>query len=71
MQFSAFILAIIGLCLWVGAYLHGERLLSAGQLAVVITWLGGQETVATICGLIGCTLFVLGTLSLFGEVTLP
>lgn len=70
MQLWAFILAIIGLGLWVGAYLNGEQLLSSGQLSLVATWLGGNEAAATTCGLIGCTLFVLGTLGLFGLVTI-
>lgn len=70
MQFWAFILVIIGLALWVSAYLNGEQLLSSGQLSFVSTWLGGHEAAATICGLFGCTLFVLGTLGLFGLVAL-
>lgn len=70
MQFWALILAITGLALWLGAYLNGEQLLSSGQFPFVSTWLGGHEAAATVFGLIGCTLFVLGTLSLFGLVTI-
>jgi hypothetical protein len=70
MQFWALILTITGLTLWVGAYLNGEQLLSSGQLPFTTVWLGNHETVATICGIIGCTFFVLGTLGLFGLVRL-
>lgn len=70
MQFWALILAMVGLALWLGAYLNGEQFLNSGQLSMVTTWLGGIEATATICGVIGCTFFVLGTLSLFGLVTL-
>lgn len=70
MQFWALILAMIGLVLWMGAYLNGEQLLNSGQLPLSTTWLGGNKAAATICGVIGCTFFVLGILSLFGLVTL-
>lgn len=70
MQFWVFLLTITGLALWVGAYLNGEQLLSSGQFSYISTWLGGHEAAATTCGLIGCTLFVLGTLGLFGLVTI-
>lgn len=70
MQFWVFLLTITGLALWVGAYLNGEQLLSSEQFPYISTWLGGHEAAATICGLVGCTLFVLGTLALFGLVKL-
>jgi len=70
MQFWAFILAITGLVLWLGAYLNGEQLLSSEQFPHISTWLGGIEATVTICGVIGCTFFVLGTLGLFGLVTI-
>jgi hypothetical protein len=70
MQILALILAIIGLGLWVGAYLNGEQFLDSGQFSFVTTLLGGREEAAIICGLVGGTLFVLGTLGVFGLVTL-
>lgn len=70
MPISALILTMTGLGLWVGAYLNGDQLHKAGQLSLAATWLGGREQAALIYGVVGCTLFVLGTLGLFGLVEL-
>lgn len=70
MPISALILTMTGLGLWVGAYLNGEQLNRMEQLSSAAAFVGGREQVAMICGLVGCTLFVLGTLGLFGLVAL-
>lgn len=70
MPISALIITITGLGLWVGAYLNGDHSNKSGQLSFATTLLGGREQAALVYGLVGCTLFVLGTLGLFGLVTL-
>jgi hypothetical protein len=70
MQISALILAIAGLCLWVGAYLNWDHFMNPNQLSFATSLFGGREQASMVYGLVGCTLFVLGTLALFGLVTI-
>lgn len=70
MPISALILTVTGLCLWLSAYLNEKHVRHSAQLSFATALVGGHEQVTLIYGLVGCTLFVLGTLGLFGLVTL-
>ena len=70
MPISALILTVTGLCLWLSAYLNEKQLRPSVQPAFATALFGGREKAALVYGLAGCTLFVLGTLGLFGLVTL-
>ena len=70
MPISALFCTIAGLALWVGAYLNRADRNQLSQFTAATTLLGTQEQAAMVCGMVGCTLFVLGTLGLFGIVTL-
>lgn len=70
MPISALFFTIAGLALWVGAYLNRDGRNKLSRFTSATTLLGGQEQAAMIYGMVGCTLFVLGTLRLFGLVTL-
>lgn len=71
MPITALILTMAGFGLWLNAYLNGELLIKSNQPSLVAMWFGGRERTITVYGLVGGTLFVLGTLGLFGLVTLP
>lgn len=70
MTVIAFFLTIVGFGLWFNAYLNVNQINNTRHLSFATTVLGGREQAAMIYGMVGCTLFVLGTLSLFGLVTL-
>lgn len=70
MPISALFFTIVGLALWVGAYLNRDDRNKLDQFTAATTLLGTQEQAVMVYGLVGCTLFVLGTLGLFGLVTL-
>ena len=68
MPISALFFTIAGLALWVDAYLHRNEMNRLSQFTFATTLLGGQEQAAMVYGMVGCTLFVLGTLGIFGLV---
>lgn len=70
MPISALILTMTGLCLWLSAYLNEKHWRQSVQLSFATALLGRGEQAALVYGVVGCTLFVLGTLGLFGLVTL-
>ena len=70
MPISALFFTIAGLALWVGAYLNRDDKHKLGQFTSATSLVDGQEQSAMVYGVVGCTLFVLGTLGLFDLVTL-